>query len=70
MFLPGFGFCFSNQNRRDQNTNQSCQKNKTGRLEKSLFRVGLDHLQNLLVNLHLQSKWSEFNLLAKLLSCP
>lgn len=41
----------------------------TGRLEKSLFRVGLDYLQNLLVNLHLPSKFEEFNLLARLLSC-
>lgn len=48
---------------------KSLKKKNNGRATKSLFRIGLDYLQNLLVNLHLQSKWSEFNILAKLLSC-
>lgn len=48
---------------------KATKKKNTGRLARSLFRIGLDHLQNLLVNLHLQTKWNEFNLLAKLLSC-
>lgn len=48
---------------------KAIKKKNTGRLARSLFRIGLDHLQNLLVNLHLQVKWNEFNLLAKLLSC-
>lgn len=39
------------------------------RYERSIFRIGLDYLQNLLVNLHLPFKWREFNILAKLLSC-
>jgi hypothetical protein len=44
-------------------------KKNNGRRVKSLFRIGLDYLQNLLVNLHLQSKWREFNILVNLLSC-
>ena len=48
---------------------KALKKKNTGRAERSLFRIGLDYLQNLLVNLHLHSKWNEFNILAKLLSC-
>lgn len=44
-------------------------KKNNGRAEKSLFRIGLDTLQNLLANLHLPIKLNEFNILAKLLSC-
>ena len=43
-------------------------KNNT-RFERSVFRIGLDYLQNLLLNLHLSDKCREFNLLANLLSC-
>lgn len=39
------------------------------RFERSIFRIGLDYLQNLLLNLHLPDKCREFNLLANLLSC-
>lgn len=31
------------------------------RYERSIFRIGLDYLQNLLVNLHLPFKWRELN---------
>lgn len=42
---------------------------KNNRFERSIFRIGLDYLQNLLLNLHLPDKCREFNLLANLLSC-
>ena len=42
--------------------------NSTARFEKGIFRIGLDYLQNLPLNLHLPVKQTEFNILAKLQS--
>lgn len=69
MFLLSLAFVLAIKTGEIKTQAKAIRKKNTGRLEKSLFRVGLDHLQNLLVNLHLQAKWNEFNLLAKLLSC-
>lgn len=69
MFLLSLAFVLAIKTGEIKTQSKAIRKKKTGRLEKSLFRVGLDHLQNLLVNLHLQPKWNEFNLLARLLSC-
>ena len=40
-----------------------------GRYAKSLFRVGLDALQNILLNIKLPDKLKAFNILLNLLSC-
>ena len=68
-FLLSLAFCLAIKTGEIKTGEKPLKKKNNGRPEKSLFRIGLDHLQNLLVNLHLQPKWNEFNILAKLLSC-
>lgn len=68
-FLLSLAFSLAIKTGEIKTSGKEIKKKNNGRLMKSLFRIGLDHLQNLLVNLHLQSKWNEFNILAKLLSC-
>ena len=69
MFLLSLAFCWAIKTGEIKTRGKKTKKKKHGRSVKSQFRVGLDYLQNLLVNLHIQSKWTEFNILAKLLSC-
>lgn len=69
MFLLSLAFCLAIKTGEIKTNGRMIRKKKHGRRMKSLFRIGLDHLQNLLVNLHIKSKWNEFNILAKLLSC-
>ena len=44
-------------------------KKKNKRYAKSLFRIGLDILQNLLFNYHKPKKWIELEIFILLLSC-
>lgn len=69
MFLLSLAFVLALKTGEIKTQDKAIRKKNTGRLAKSFFRIGLDHLQNLLVNLHLQAKWNQFNLLAQLLSC-
>lgn len=69
MFVLGLGLSFALKTGEFKVKEKRFPKKNNGREEKSLFRIGLDTLQNLLANLHLPSKLNEFNLLAKLLSC-
>lgn len=69
MFLLSLAFCLAIKTGEIKTKSQKIRKKNHGRRMKSLFRIGLDHLQNLLVNLHIKAKWNEFNILAKLLSC-
>lgn len=68
-FLLSLAFCLAIKTGKIKTTGKTIKKKNNGRRSKSLFRIGLDHLQNLLVNLHLPSKQREFNILANLLSC-
>lgn len=68
-FLLSLAFCLSIKTGEIKTNGKSIKKKNNGRRIKSLFRIGLDYLQNLLVHLHLRSKWREFNILANLLSC-
>jgi hypothetical protein len=68
-FLLSLAVCLAIKTGEIKTKGKSLKKKNNGRASKSLFRIGLDYLQNLLVNLHFQSKWSEFNILANLLSC-
>lgn len=69
MFVLGLGLSFALKTGEFKVKEKRPPKKNNGRAEKSLFRIGLDTLQNLLANLHLPNKLNEFNLLAKLLSC-
>jgi hypothetical protein len=69
MFLLSLAYCLAIKTGEIKTKGQAIRRKNHGRRMKSLFRIGLDHLQNLLVNLHIRSKWNEFNILAKLLSC-
>lgn len=69
MFLLSLAYCLAIKTGEIKTNGQAIRRKNHGRRIKSLFRTGLDHLQNLLVNLHIRSKWNEFNILAKLLSC-
>ena len=68
-FLLSLALCLAIKTGEIKTSGKPLKKKNNGRASKSLFRIGLDYLQNLLVNLHFQSKWSEFNILANLLSC-
>lgn len=68
-FLLSLAYCVAIKTGEIKTKGRTIRKKNHGRRMKSLFRIGLDHLQNLLVNLHIRSKWIEFNILAKLLSC-
>lgn len=69
MFLLSLAYCLAIKTGEIKTTGRAIRRKNHGRRMKSLFRIGLDHLQNLLVNLHINAKWNEFNILAKLLSC-
>jgi hypothetical protein len=69
MFLLSLAYSLAIKTGEIKTKGRAIRRKKHGRRVKSLFRIGLDHLQNLLVNLHIRSKWNEFNILAKLLSC-
>ncbi len=60
-------------NGRNQNANHAEGENErmknNGRYAKSLFRIGLDALQNILFNIKLPDKLKTFNNLIDLLSC-
>lgn len=68
-FLLSLAFCLAIKTGELKTSGKRVKKKNNGRRVKSLFRIGPDYLQNMLVNLHLQSKWREFNILANLLSC-
>lgn len=68
-FLLSLALCLAIKTGEIKTSGKTIKKKNNGRRVKSLFRIGLDYLQNLLVNLHLHSKWREFNILAHLLSC-
>ena len=69
MFLLSLAYCLAIKTGDIKTKGQAIRRKNHGRRVKSLFRIGLDYLQNLLVNLHIIAKWNEFNILAKLLSC-
>ncbi len=69
MFLLSLAVCLAIKTGEIKTNGKRLKKKNNGRASKSLFRIGLDYLQNLLVNLHFQLKWNEFNILANLLSC-
>ena len=69
MFLLALALCLAIKTGELKVTEKPLRKKNNGRYERSIFRVGLDKLQHLLGNLHIASKWREFDILAKLLSC-
>lgn len=69
MFLLALALCLAIKTGELKIKEKPCKKKNNGRYERSIFRIGLDKLQHLLGNLHIASKWREFNILAKLLSC-
>jgi hypothetical protein len=62
-------FCLALQTGEIKVKEKPLKQKNNARFERSVFRIGLDYLQNLLVNLHLPGKCREFNLLVNLLSC-
>ncbi len=69
LFLLGLAFSFALKTGELKIKEKGRTKKNTGRYARSIFRIGQDKLRNLLENLHIPSKWREFNILAKLLSC-
>lgn len=72
MMLLGLGLCLAMMMGEFQvevlkNVEMKLKKNK--RYTKSLFRIGLDALQNLLLNYHKPNKRMEFEMFIQLLSC-
>lgn len=68
-FLLSLAFCLAVKTGAIRLREKPRKRKKNNRFERSIFRIGLDYLQNLLLNLHLPDKCREFNLLANLLSC-
>lgn len=68
-FLLSIAFCLAVKTGEIRIREKPRKVKNNNRFERSIFRSGLDYLQNLLLNLHLPDKCREFNLLANLLSC-
>lgn len=69
LMLLGLALCFALKSGEIQTRRKPLKKKNHGRYGKSLFRVGLDALREFLLNLSMDIKSNQFNLLADLLSC-
>lgn len=69
LMLLGVTLCFALKSGEVETQRKPLKKKKHGRYGKSLIRIGLDALRELLLNLSIRMKGDQFNLLANLLSC-
>ena len=61
MFLLALALCLAIKTGELKIKEKPLRKKNNGRYERSTFRIELDKLQHLLGNLHIASKWREFN---------